>query len=91
MTHSNVKGGWLGEGNLNSDPLFVGPATGDYRIRQTSPCKDKGQNASLPQDVGDINMEGNTAEVLPKDLDLKPRIHGDSVDMGAFEWHPEDN
>ncbi|UCC31333.1 MAG: DUF1565 domain-containing protein, partial [Phycisphaerales bacterium] len=37
VTHSAVKGGWPGEGNLNSDPLFVDPATGDYRIRQTSP------------------------------------------------------
>ncbi|UCC29402.1 MAG: right-handed parallel beta-helix repeat-containing protein, partial [Phycisphaerales bacterium] len=91
VTHSNVKGGWPGEGNLYSDPLFVDPATGDYRIRQTSPCKDKGQNASLPTDVADTSLDGNTTETLPKDLGLNARIHGDSVDMGAYEWHPEDN
>ena len=36
-------------------------------------------------------MEGNTSEVLPKDLNMMSRIHGDSVDMGAYEWHPPGN
>ncbi len=90
VTHSNVKGGWSGAGNLGSDvdPLFVDPANDDYRLQAGSPCRNAGHNASLPADVADIGLDGNKTERIPKDLALKPRVEGDSVDMGAFEWHP---
>ncbi len=90
VTHSKVKGGWPGTTNLgaNVDPLFVDPANDDYRLQAGSPCRNAGHNASLPADVADIGSNGNKTERLPKDLALKPRIEGDSVDMGAFEWHP---
>ncbi|MGB2985567.1 MAG: right-handed parallel beta-helix repeat-containing protein [Phycisphaerae bacterium] len=88
ITHSDVKGGWPGVANINSDPLFVDASKSDYRIQATSPCRDTGQNAALPDDVADISLDGNTTEVLPNDLDLNPRVNGDSVDMGAYEWTP---
>ena len=90
VTHSNVKGGWSGANNLgpNVDPLFVDAANDDYRLQAGSPCRNAGDTASLPADVADIGSNGNKTERLPKDLALKPRVEGDSVDMGAFEWHP---
>ncbi len=90
VAHSNVKGGWSGTRNLGSDvdPLFVDPANDDYRLQAGSPCRNAGHSASLPADVADIGSNGNKTERIPKDLALKPRVEGDSVDMGAFEWHP---
>ncbi|UCC30028.1 MAG: DUF1565 domain-containing protein [Phycisphaerales bacterium] len=90
VAHSNVRGGWAGAGNVDSDPLFLDSAKGDYRLQATSPCKDAGSNTFLPQDVGDISADGNTTEILPKDLGLNTRVHGDSVDIGAFEWQLPD-
>ena len=87
-TYSAIKGGWTGDGNIAIDPLFVDALNGDYRLKPTSPCRDKGQDASLPKDVADLSADGNTTEVLPKDLGLKARVNGDAVDMGAYEWHP---
>ena len=79
--------GCHGVGSIISDPLFVNASTGDYRLRADSPCRDNGLTASLPADVADIGLNGNTTEVLPKDLGLEARVFGDSVDMGAYEWH----
>jgi hypothetical protein len=88
VAHSTVKGGWTGDGNLDKDPLFVDAAKGDYRLQVGSPCRDKGINAVLPTDATDLSLDGNTTETLPKDLGLKARVNGDTVDMGAFEWQP---
>ena len=88
VAHSSVKGGWSGEGNLDKDPLFVDASKGDYRLQATSPCRDTGLSTLLPTDTTDLGLNGNTTETLPKDLSLKARINGDSVDMGAFEWQP---
>jgi hypothetical protein len=38
-----------GTGNINSDPLFVGAATKDFRLQATSPCRDTG-DPSAPSD-----------------------------------------
>ena len=45
-------------------------------------------SASLPADVANVGSNGNKTERMPKDLAMKPRVEGDSVDMGAFERHP---
>ena len=88
VANSNVQGGWAGTGNLDSDPLFIDAANGEYRLQAASPCRDAGDGALLPADVGDIDRDGNTAGTLPKDLGLNPRVYGPSVDMGAYEWVP---
>ena len=65
-------------GNISADPLFVEPATGDYRVRMTSPVIDAGNDA-VPQ-------------IPPVDLSGGSRIvdgNGDGVahvDMGALEY-----
>ena len=42
VSHSNIGGGWEGEGNISSNPLFNNINSGDYTLRQDSPCKDAG-------------------------------------------------
>jgi len=49
ITYSDIQGGWEGEGNINTDPLFVNPDNGDYHLQADSPCIEAG-NPSSPQD-----------------------------------------
>jgi PKD domain len=69
-----------GDGNLNSDPLFVGLSTLEYLLRASSPLVDRGlTNLVSPN-------ESST------DLDGDPRVvdgNGDGTakrDVGAFEY-----
>ena len=59
-----------GGGNTDLAPLFTDAANGDYRPGPGSPCIDTG-NDSL---IGGLT-----------DLDGKPRLLGEAVDMGAYE------
>jgi hypothetical protein len=75
ISYSDVEGGWMGEGNIDADPLFVDPGywdlsglwvEGDYHLLPYSSCID----------AGDPNY---IAEPNETDLDGKPRVlDGDS-------------
>ncbi len=70
ITYSDVQGGWYDEGNLNSDPLFLNEASGDYRLMQDSPCIDSGTPFRAP----DVDNEGHT------------RPTDDGYEMGSDEF-----
>ena len=61
-------------GNLNENPLFADPATGNFRLQPGSPCLDAGTPADAPAD----------------DLDGTLRPQGAGVDMGAYELEEAD-
>jgi len=73
--------GYVGTGNLDTDPLFIAPidatsaptTTGDYRLQAASPA---------------INAGDNSANTTPTDLDGNPRIIEGTMDMGAYEYVP---
>lgn len=55
VVYSDVEGGWPGEGNIDSDPLFVSGPLGAYYLSQTaagqpqsSPCLDAGDPETDP-------------------------------------------
>jgi len=82
ITHSDVKGGFAGEGNINIDPSFVdadgadnifGTEDDDLRLLPDSPCIDTGNNLVVPGSVR-------------TDLDGNLRIMNQTVDMGAYEF-----
>ncbi len=64
---------WL-EGNIDEDPLFVGTGEHPFSLLEDSPCIDAG----TPDTTG-LNLP-------PFDIIGKPRIFGDRIDMGAYEW-----
>ena len=92
VNYTTIEGGWTGSGgvgNIDADPQFIDPATGDFHLARGSPANDAGDNTSVPA--------GTTT-----DLDGNPRFADDScapdtgvpdginpiVDMGAFETPP---
>jgi predicted outer membrane repeat protein len=102
--------GWTGalggSGNFGDDPLLVDPDGPDdvlgtdddvYFLSHYSPCIDAGDNTEIPSDVLDLDDDGDTSEVLPLDIYLRPRQHDDIdiadtgagvapiVDVGAVE------
>lgn len=76
VTGSNVyvkNGSYPGEGNIKQNPLFASQSTGNYRIKNGSPCINAG--LSLGQDAVTVDHDGY------------PRPYSNQVDMGAFEWN----
>jgi parallel beta-helix repeat protein len=46
VTYSDVQGGFPGEGNIDTDPLFADAANGDFHLLRDSPCIDAGDPGS---------------------------------------------
>jgi predicted outer membrane repeat protein len=104
-------GGWNpslgvdGGGNIDTDPLFVdadgpddiaGTPDDNVHLQNTSPAIDAGDSTSVPADIGDLDGDGNTTEMLPYDRDNHPRFADmpvtdtgfgpvPIVDMGVYE------
>lgn len=86
----NVEGlsheSWFADpGNIDADPRFVDAEAGDFRLAADSASIDAGYDDWLPQDVADLDDDGDVDEPLPTDLTGASRVQGVRVDMGAFE------
>jgi len=66
---------------IHDDPQFVDAANGDYHLRNTSPCIDKGNNSYVPAGVT-TDLDGNQ-RVVDGDNDGTA-----TVDIGAYEYQP---
>jgi len=76
VTGSNIfqkLGVYPGTGNISDNPYFVDPETDNYQITINSSGRDKGL------DLG--------TEALSIDHEGFPRLYGQEVDMGAFEFN----
>jgi parallel beta-helix repeat protein/predicted outer membrane repeat protein len=82
ISYSNIRGGWLGTGNIDADPLFADPdgpddipgnEDDDLRLAPSSQCVDG----------GDPNYAPGPDK---KDIYGNPRVVSGRVDMGAYEF-----
>jgi hypothetical protein len=85
-TYNNIKGGFPGEGNINSDPLFADPDNSDYHLKSPAGRWDPNtedwviDNISSPCiDAGDPNT--------PVGQERFP--NGGRINMGAYGGTPE--
>ena len=94
----NIIQGWDGSlGGINisgADPMLLdadgqdnefGTEDDNSRLSMKSPALDAGDNSYLPDDEFDIDDDGDTAEPIPLDLDLMPRIVESAIDLGPYE------
>jgi predicted outer membrane repeat protein len=96
VVYSDVKGGWDGEGNIDSDPLFV--AYGDAHLSEGSPCIDAGtREGELPEfdfegdgrvlgQAPDMGADETAAKSVAKvdvaiAIDLKPGRGRNSINL----------
>lgn len=89
FTYSDVQGGWPGENNIDSDPLFVNPGYWDSSSNPINPNNDYWIDGdyylmwrSPCIDAGDPNYIPEPNET---DLDGNPRIINEIIDIGAYE------
>ena len=100
VAHSDVQGGecgvcvespstltWDSGSNIDADPVFCCAGADNFRLCSGSPCIDAGDSDAVPDDVFDLDDDGNVTEPIPIDLDGNPRFAGVdlTVDMGAYE------
>ncbi|MDX2148309.1 MAG: GC-type dockerin domain-anchored protein [Planctomycetota bacterium] len=84
-TYSNVEGGYAGLGNIDADPAFVSPATGDFALAPGSVSIDAGDSDAVPLGVT-FDLAG-----APRFVDdpATPDSGGGTtpiVDQGALEF-----
>ena len=91
------EGNFVGFAIWDFDPLFADPLgpdgesgtlDDDYRLQATSPYRDAGSSALLGPDLCDVDLDGDTTEQLPLDLDGTARRHDDAFRL-AFDTEPE--
>jgi len=89
VTYSNIEGGWDGEGNIESDPLFIDLNDYNYRLSAGSPCIDAGNNEAVPDGIV-TDLDGNPRFVedplTPDTGNGTPPI----VDIGCYEYRSEE-
>jgi predicted outer membrane repeat protein len=75
VTNGNGTAYWL-DGNIDEDPLFVNPNSGDYHLCTASPCINGGDPTTTPLFVSSIGS-GDLNDALNR------------IDMGAYEYSSE--
>lgn len=61
---------------------------GNLRLDPASPAIDSGNLNRSEQDWADLDLDGDTSEPQPYDLDGNPRVRGSAPDRGAYEQDP---
>jgi len=67
VAYSDIQGGWEGTGNIDSDPLFCNPASGDYALAENSPCVGTGYYGV---NMGALGVGCGTYNFPPTDFSL---------------------
>lgn len=95
----NILGGYPGEGNIDSDPLFVNRVESDYRLMhlatghsQDSPCIDSGRQSAwdtvflLPACLARMSEFSTRTDGQEDSLDVDMGYHESGP---SFHWGPE--
>jgi hypothetical protein len=83
---SDVQNGWTGPGadNIDADPAFLDPASGNYRLGASSPCIDAADNTMIPAGI-ETDLDGHPRFV---DDPAKPDTgqgNAPIADLGPYE------
>ncbi|RKY56359.1 MAG: hypothetical protein DRP89_01535, partial [Candidatus Neomarinimicrobiota bacterium] len=76
VTNNNGTVNWL-SGNMSANPQFVYEGEYPYSLQAWSRCIDAGVPDTNGLNLGNFDLAGN------------PRVHGESIDIGAYEFQGE--
>jgi parallel beta-helix repeat protein len=82
----DVQGGWPGMGNIDEDPLFAAPASGDVHLTAASPCIDSGDPEQPKLPAKDFEGDPRCFPKNGKGMPLKGAAAQVIADMGADEY-----
>jgi hypothetical protein len=77
VTYCDVQGGWPGTGNIDADPMFVGPHNHDLHLRWHSPCID----------AGDPDPQYNDPDLTRSDIGV---FYFNQSVLGVVEVYPHE-
>jgi hypothetical protein len=97
IAFSDIQGGYVGEGNIDADPLFLEPDNGDFHLGPGSPCIDAGTNPGAPAtdyegDPRPIDGDGDGTATVDMgvdespflvELDIKPGSRSNTINLGS--------
>jgi hypothetical protein len=91
IQYSLITTGWEGEGNIDADPLFCNPDSGDFTLAENSPCVGTGENGA---NMGALGVGCSSYNFPPSDFSLLTPENGDTVyinssnqnDSLIFQW-----
>ena len=67
VSYSDIQWGWVGTGNIDANPLFCNPDSGDFTLAENSPCVGTGENGA---NMGAFGIGCET--ILSTDKDVIP-------------------
>jgi len=67
ITYCDIQGGWEGEGNIDADPLFCNPDSGNFWLAENSPCVGAGQNGV---DIGAFGIGCEATDIFDEEAIL---------------------
>ncbi len=81
ITYSDIQGDWVGEGNIDADPLFADPDNGDYHLKSQAGRWEPSSQAWLIDDVTSPCIDAGDPGTP---IGLEPLPNGDIINMGAY-------
>ena len=68
VSYSDIKNGWIGEGNIDEYPMFADTASGNYSLLENSPCIDAGTSFFVLQGDTIINLPPQSYQGIAPDM-----------------------
>ncbi len=81
VTYSNIQGGWPGEGNIDTDPLFADQSNGDYHLKSQAGRWNPDSQSWIIDEVTSPCIDAGDPS---SPVGLEPLPNGGIINMGAY-------
>ncbi|MHC4726718.1 MAG: right-handed parallel beta-helix repeat-containing protein, partial [Planctomycetota bacterium] len=81
ITYTDVQGGWLGQGNIDADPLFVGPDNANYHLKSQAGRWDLPSQSWIVDDITSPCIDAGDPDTT---VGLEPLPNGGTINMGIY-------
>jgi hypothetical protein len=86
VSYSNIKGGFIGEENIDADPLFADPENSDYHLKSQAGRWEPVSQSWIQDDVTSQCIDaGDPASPVGEE----PAPNGNRINMGVYGGNPE--